>query len=130
MEQDAQTYLSEMRRLATLSGRLSEFHVRNLELYVKVTMENIQDANIEYEIPSPGKTEGFVKYTIYTKNKKSAGNRERSVKQRASDLISWTKTLLWSDMKVSVVVNDKEVKIGKPRLKKPTSTTSDSTSTS
>lgn len=130
MEQDAQTYLSEMRRLATLSGRLSEFHVRNLELYVKVTMENIRDANIEYEIPSPGKTEGFVKYTIYTKNKKSAGNRDRSVKQRASDLISWTKTLLWSDMKVSVVVNDKEVKIGKPRLKKSTSTTSDSTSAS
>jgi hypothetical protein len=111
-------YVNEMRRLATLSGRISEFHDKNMRLYCRIVFENFQDAAIEYQIPIYKETNGWVKYKVNTVKKKNAGNRARSVKKRAEDLARWTRDLLWRDMEVSVFINDKEVKLEQPQ--KPT----------
>lgn len=130
MAEVTKEYVDEMRKLATLSSRLSEFHIKNLRTYVMITIENIESANIDYQVPIMGETNGYVKYKIYTEKGKKAGNKQRSVKQRSEDLIRWTKDLLWNDMDVVVFINDKEVKVGKPRSKNPSSTGDKGTSAS
>lgn len=120
-------YVNEMRRLATLSGRISEFHDKNLRMYCRIVFENFDSAAIDYQIPIYKETSGWVKYKINTIKKKSAGNKARSVKKRAEDLARWTRDLLWRDMEVSVFINDKEIKL--ERQEKPASSDDSSGST-
>ena len=107
-------YVSEMRNLLIMSKRMSEFHEKNLKNFPLVAMNNVSKVEIEYNIPDGTMLEketmfGYVKFNVYTKSKRSAGDKKRSVKKRAEDIVNWTKSLLWNNMDVSVIVNNKKV---------------------
>lgn len=104
-----QEYIDEMKKLAIMSRRLSSFHIKNLQLFGMVALDNVEDLKIEYQLPIDVKEEGFVEFRAKLKKGKAAGTKKVPVKRRTEDLAKWTRHLLWNEMVIKVLINDKEV---------------------
>lgn len=122
--------VNEMKRLAVLANRLSDWHVNNLKMFVQVAFDNVDSASIDYQMPIIDETNGWVKYDIHIKRAKkgSSSSLKRSRVQRGKDLATWTKDLLWRDMDVSIFINGKELSLERKREKRPSTSKSDKSS--
>lgn len=122
---DKEQYVEEMKKLAILSNRLSEFHEMNLQTFIKVAFENLDSARIEYSLPV-GTDPGYVTFEIKTKKRKAAGTKKVPVAKRASDVAAWTRHLLWTDMAVEILINSKKVYPNVPKRRKSKSNSGNS----
>lgn len=115
----------EMARLSMLTDRISEVHIKNLQMYPFVFFENVtsvkidydlsnklgvdtkedtKNADIEYSIDSAKTNHLRVSYRL-TLNEKSNDNLER----RFAAIEESTRTLFWKQVSVEVYFNDKKV---------------------
>ena len=89
--------LEEHRRLMVLSGKFSDFQIKNLEMYPQIVFDGIKEMTIDYDV-STKKGSGYVHYTI------KMGKKPDDIEQRVKDIEAWVKTLLFKEIKVEVKV--------------------------
>lgn len=86
-----------MKKLVLFSKRLSEWHVKNLEMWIKVVFDNYTKADIEYSI-GDAPSECYINYNIRFKRNKLP----KDFKLRASHLEKWVKSVFWTDLEFSI----------------------------
>jgi hypothetical protein len=93
----------ELAKLAVLSGRISEFHERNLNAYPFIFFNGVSEAAISYDLEKGGKNQITFKLTL----KASADNLD--LDKRINALERSIKNLFWKDIEVSVYMDGKRV---------------------
>ena len=100
--------LTDLSKLTIISKKLSELHVKTLNRFCFIALENISRVDIEYCVdpnvePDLNKNKaGYVKFIVYKKNeRKSLGNPQRKQKDRFDDIKKWTQSIFWNDIEIS-----------------------------
>jgi hypothetical protein len=98
----SQSELNEMRKLLLFSKKLSDWHVRNLNMWPQIVFN--RDAKcaptkieIDYAI-GDRPDECYVNYLVRFKNKRLPSD----FKRRCEALEKWVKDLFWADMNFAV----------------------------
>lgn len=98
MDSDNQrAVLDEHRRLMVISGKFSDFQIKNLEMYPQIVFDGIKNMTIDYDV-STKKGSGYVHYTI------KMGKKPDDIEQRIKDIEAWVKDLLFKEIEVKVKV--------------------------
>lgn len=96
---NAAEILNEHRKLMMITGKFSDFQIKNLETYPQIVFDNIKKIELEYDIQTT-KGAGFVKYKV--RLKKPQDNLEK----RIDDLKSWVRHLLFKEVEVIVEIKN------------------------
>ena len=96
---DVQARIKEMAKLALLSGRISEFHEKNLKAYPFVFFNDVESAEIEYDLTQ--KEDSFVAFKLKIKDFTNS-----HIEKRFSAIQNATRSLFWNNLAVRVYVND------------------------
>jgi 5'-3' exonuclease len=96
-ENDNSNLLQEHRKLMLLTGKFSDFQVKNLELYPKIVFDNIKKIEIQYDIQT-NTGSGFVKYKVKLKKP------QEGLEKRIDDLKTWVRQLLFKIIFCSLTV--------------------------
>ena len=109
-----QKVLNEHKQLLMLTGRISEFHMKNLKNwpYVLFNKEDVKDVNIDYNfikidadeqeaVETHAVFHGIVTYDLGLKK----DFEEEELHYKLSSLVNWTKTLFWEDTEVMIKLN-------------------------
>lgn len=89
--------LDEHRKLMVISGKFSEFQIKNLEIYPQIVFDGIKEMKIDYDV-STKKGSGYVYYTI------KMGKKPEDIEKRIKDIECWVKDLLFKEIEVKVKV--------------------------
>jgi hypothetical protein len=123
--------VKDMAKLVHLSGRISEFHEKNLKMFPYVFFEGVKEAVVEYDFshrPSDSgpketpktsdefykeigkaamnmKSDSFVSYKL----KIHAGAEQTHIDKRFEALTQSVRSLFWKDVVIKVYFDDKIV---------------------
>jgi len=102
-----ESVLKDMKKAAVMSGRLSELHVKNIQMYPFVFFDNVTHVDIDYNIDmSQESSQSYMNFSLKMKKKpKNILNLDK----RMQALRSSIETLLWSGIKISVSINGQDV---------------------
>lgn len=90
--------LDEMAKLVILSGRISEFHIKNLQRYPMVFFDAVKSVNIEYDLEPRGSAHYVHYYLEFQK-----GHRFKNKIDRLKHLERSVKSITgWADPEVKV----------------------------
>lgn len=115
-----QEEIRELSKLAIASGKLSDWHVKNLTNFVFIAFNGVQKVEIEYNINHDDGKKPFVRYKIISKGK--LGKTKAEIERRISDCSSWVRNILWNDIAIEFVNNKGKNLVGgrQPAVKKTT----------
>lgn len=103
--------IEEHKKMAILSGKLSDFQLNNLKMWPFVVFDNLSVASVHYDLQKdlkikdatndsvehfPSVKKGVILYNLKFKDDAEIPN----VEKRVTDLRNWIKTLLWGDVEV------------------------------
>lgn len=90
--------LNEHRKLMFITGKFSDFQIKNLEMFPQIVFDNIKKIEIKYDIQT-NKGAGFVEYKV------KLFEKQDSLEKRKEDLTKWVKHLLFKEIEVKVHVS-------------------------
>lgn len=109
--------LSEMARLTTLSGRISDVQIRNLKMFPLVFFEQVQEVRVAYDLGHKSDvledTAGNLVINAPTRNNYVAyylildESKNEDLDKRYLALEKSVRTLFWTDLSVEVYFNEK-----------------------
>jgi hypothetical protein len=109
--------LSEMARLTTLSGRISDVQIRNLKMFPLVFFEQVHEVKVDYDLSHKSDvledTSGNLVINAPTRNNYVAyyltldESKNEDLDKRYLALEKSVRTLFWTDLSVEVYFNDK-----------------------
>ena len=108
--------LSEMARLTTLSGRISDVQIKNLQMFPLVFFEGIKEVKVDYDLSHKSDVledpDGKLIVNAPTKNHYVAyyltldeSTNTENLDKRHSALEQSVRTLFWNDVSVEVYFN-------------------------
>ncbi len=108
--------LSEMARLTTLSGRISDVQIKNLQMFPLVFFEDVKECKIDYDLSHKSDVledpDGKLIVNAPTRNHYVAYHlildesvNAENLGKRFSALEQSVRTLFWSDVSVEVYFN-------------------------
>jgi hypothetical protein len=96
--------IKEMKELVIFSKKLSEWHVKNLQNFIMVALDNVKTAEIRYDLGLELKGEGgYIDYTVTPKTRARLAKNKAELEQRCKHLEKWVHHILWKELKVQVI---------------------------
>ena len=98
--------VKDLAKAVLLSGRLSEMHIKNLQTYPFIIFNNVEEAEMIYDINtdrnSQADTPSVIEYHILFKSGSRAPNKKEAIKliKYLTDAVA---TLLWAGIEVKVL---------------------------
>jgi len=107
----ADKQLEDMKKLAIMTGSLTDIHLVNLRnwIYVIFSEPTHRIDELEYNINGDAghrNSGNYIRYTLTTDRRKKQMS-EDEVDAAMNTLCRWIGTLLWVDMPVEVIINNK-----------------------
>ena len=104
--------LEDMKKLAIMTGSLTDPHLLNLRnwIYILFAEPNHEILDINYSIDgddSHRNSGNFIKYTLRVDKRKKQMSEE-AIEKAIEALSRWVGTLLWKNIAIKVLINDKE----------------------
>lgn len=95
--------LDELRKMTLLTGKLSELHIKNMQVYPFAFFDGVKSVEIQYNIEtmeSAVKDRSYIEFHLNCKTKKI-----NHLNKRLEAIEKSIHALLWSDIEVSVFIN-------------------------
>lgn len=110
--------LSEMARLTTLSGRISDVQIKNLQMFPLVFFNNVTECRVDYDLSHKSDvledTDGKLIINAPTRNNYVAyyleldeANNTADLDKRYTALEQSVRNLFWNDVSVEIYFNGK-----------------------
>ena len=119
MSDDIESQVKGMASLVLSSGRLSEFHERNLKMYPLIYFNGVTEIKIDYDLAVRHDADVDQKNNLTLKKPlqscivsyylKLDESLQDSVQKRFDALETSVRTLFWKDLPVEIYFNDKIV---------------------
>lgn len=118
MSDDVSGIVKDMAKLVLVSGKISEMHMKNMQMYPLIYFEGVKDARVEYDLSH--RADALVdkdnNLTVNTPIRNNVVtyyiNLDPNVKndnldKRYAALEASIRTLFWKDLTVEVFINDR-----------------------
>jgi hypothetical protein len=92
--------ITEMKKLAILSKRYSDFHMKNLSYWPHMIFSNLDKVEIDYAIGDKP-DECHIHYTLFPKKGKII-KVTKALKKKIPYLEQWVKSMLWNEIDFSI----------------------------
>jgi len=119
LSDDIESQVKGMAALVLSSGRLSEFHEKNLKMYPMIYFNDVKEVKIEYDLAVRHDAEVDSKNNLTLKKPlqnciisyflKLDESLQDSVQKRFDALEGSVRNLLWKDLPVEIYFNDRIV---------------------
>lgn len=103
-----------MAQLTVLTNRLSEIQEKNMGLFPRIFFDGVREINIEFDLQRTdlpntlASCANWVKYDLKIAEQFHSANHV-ALERRYEALENAIRTLLWSDIRVSITINGNEV---------------------
>lgn len=97
--------LNELAQLTMLTGRISETHQKNMEMFPKVFFHGVKEFEIDYDIATNREDSSTVIYKLQIDP--VAPNDLPSMRYKS--LENAIRTLFWKEVRVEIQINNEEV---------------------
>ena len=99
-----QSKLKDLAKGIIFSGKISDFHIKNLSSYPFIFFEDIEEVSLEHFVPDSldidmGKEIPFVTYRIQFKQNPRMDNLDK----RIEAITNSVRTLLWENTQVNII---------------------------
>lgn len=117
--------IREMASWVLFTGKISEWHQKNMQNFALIAFKNLLKVEIEYDFGSQDKSGCFVVYRISAIPKKRIGKSKKEILKRMDDCSRWTRNIFWDDLRVEFMDGNGKALVSErpkePRQKKPRS---------
>jgi hypothetical protein len=104
--------IDDIKKMTMMTRKLSDWHSKNFKHFIAIALDNLDlsKTEIEYDLGDPALADpGFVTYKITRKGRKKLAANKEQLQKRLEALSTWTKSILWNDLKVDVMEKGKSL---------------------
>lgn len=104
--------VTDLKKLVILSGRLSEIHIKNLQLFPFAFFDNLQSVELVHDLDIEKDREGQMSVDYRLKFKKGCSKID-NLPLRCQALEKAVKNLLWNEVEVGIYKNKSKKRLNK-----------------
>lgn len=102
--------LDDMRKITILTGEISSVHEQSLTKWPYIVFDNVKDVEIKYDLSKQAQEDlkgNSVDFYITLPTEMEDTSNIEGFDFRCKTLTLWVADMFWTDIKVSVFINDK-----------------------